>query len=296
MKVITNLRKDFLNESVKNNSTKRAWLSLEPSIRNHLGNKFIAENILSLGSNLRKVFYGVSKSNDQQSGKGLGGQAWNFLVLWYLNLIFWKTPVLIFKKNKFIPKILSESISFKIYGNDLGTYNNIIAFSVPNEKMFEEKTNMDFRYNLNHHLSNNFYNTEVVNIHTNTSFNDTLKEDMLWSLLYEHLSPNSKKITIGTDEFNPDKLQSFKWSLATLASGDAIKTESNDMHARRGRVLSGEVFWGKDSKSNVAESLENFQKFHFKNIFSSDDGLRDHINKIISEDDSYIENFLNLSW
>ena len=295
MKKIHNLRKDFLNSSVKNNSVSRAWLNFEPSIRDYLKGNRTGNSILCLGSNLREIYYGFSKSNDVQSGKGLGGQAWNFLVLWYLNLIFWKTPVLIFK-NKSVPKILKESLSFKIYGNDVGTYNNIMAFSIPNEKVFEEKSESNINYDLDLHISNNFYNTEVVNIHTNTSFNDTLKEDMLWSLFYEEISLNIDKIIIGSDEFNPDKLQSFKRSVATLASGDAIKTESNNMHARRGQVLSGELFWGKDSKKGVAESLENFPKFHFKNKFPSEDGLRDHIDKIISEDDGYIENFLNLSW
>ena len=295
MKKIHNLRKDFLNDSVKNNSVSRAWSSLEPSIRNYLSDNRSGDSILSLGGNLREVFYGVSKSNDVQSGKGLSGQAWNFLVLWYLNLIFWKTPVLIFK-NHFVPKALKECLSFKIYGNDLGTYNNIMAFSIPNEKIFEEKSESNINYDLDLHISNNFYNTEVVNIHTNTSFNDTLKEDMLWSLIYEESRLELEDVTIGSEEFNPKKLQSFKWSVVSLASGSAIETKPQAMHARRGQVLSGELFWGKDSKKGVAESLENFPKFHLKNKFSSEEGLRDHINKLISDDDSYIENFLNLSW
>ena len=84
-----------------------------------------------------------------------------------------------------------------------------MAFSIPNEKIFEEKSESNINYDLDLHISNNFYNTEVVNIHTNTSFNDTLKEDMLWSLIYEESRLELEDVTIGSEEFNPKKLQSF---------------------------------------------------------------------------------------
>ena len=122
---------------------------------------------------------------------------------------------------------------------------------------------------------------------------------MLWSILFEFskndLFKNQSRIRFGTDNVNANMLRSFSYSLISAPSGKKTYKE-NHKEIIRSKQLTGGFFWGMKTEKGIASSIREFPQNHFLNKYPSEEDLEDHINELIEIDDSYIENFLNLSW
>lgn len=278
---------EFMNKSIN------SFVQLDSNM------KFNAESILGIGDHLKDIWSSPPKDPNPQRGKNISGTSWNFVTAWYLNLIFWKTNILI-TKGSYLPKPLADCLNVTANEENLyGSKDVLMAFSIPNVEGFEKNSFEDPYEGLSNHLFKNLHSIEAVAINTKTNFSDAIKEDMLWSILFElskkELNDNKSNIKFGSDSANINMLNNFSYSVISAPSGPKNYKE-NTKEIIRSKQLSGGFFWGMKTKDGVAPSIREFPKNHFFNIFPSEETLGDHIDKIISEDDSYIENFFNLSW
>ena len=96
------------------------------------------KKIFEIGEHLSEVFQNNSKEGRDQANVSAGGAAWECLVTWYLNLIFWGTNVVAAKtKKSFIPKTIFNACSVTIANNQTNTESDIVVFSIPNAERYD---------------------------------------------------------------------------------------------------------------------------------------------------------------
>ena len=90
----------------KNLSFKKAWEVWLPQIKNILGNNYNADDLIKLGNHLRDIFLSTSDESRDQSQISIGGNSWESLVCWYLNLCMIGSKSVVIKPIKKFNRML----------------------------------------------------------------------------------------------------------------------------------------------------------------------------------------------
>lgn len=246
------------------------WRPVIASLTDNLSNP---EKIYGLGSHLREVFRLTGEGGRDQSNLSGGGAAWEGLVCWYLNLILKDTRAVVIKQSKkLLPQPLSDAMSvvYKNFKTNSESDLSGIIFPKSNEffKLDYDKSDLD------EYISKNIRYFSLHNIQCKTNWNDNSQIPMLWDMVYTFRGVEHHKVRIGSNGFDLNDLADFTYSFVTVPS-QSSEIKPNSMAVRRVESLSGGNFWGRASRSGVAESLSEIFKRVFGKAFDED--IRSHI-------------------
>jgi hypothetical protein len=244
-----------------------------------------------LGDKLSSIFSSnvVGRSQSTQSG---GGAAWECLVVWYLNLVFWETSTIILKSNKkYVPECIKDLLTVTIANNPTNTESDVVLFNVPDSTKLNNKdvTNKI----LNGHISSKLNKTTLVNLQLKTNWNDNSQIPMLWDMIYNSQTKLSH-VSVGINGVSPNSLNNFAYAFATVPTNGVSKYKVNGVAVLRVKNLTGGNFWGHPSKTGIASSIKELPTRNFSNEFSG--GVTSHIQNQIINNKQYINDFLTLSW
>ena len=290
MSFVEAYKRNYLNELSKIHSFKNSWNVWGPLIQKELISP-TGTNIYDLGDKLSSIFSSnvVGRSQSTQSG---GGAAWECLVVWYLNLVFWETSTIILKTNKkYVPECIKDLLTVTIANNPTNTESDVVLFNVPDSTKLNNKdvTNKI----LNGHISSKLNKTTLVNLQLKTNWNDNSQIPMLWDMIYNSQTKLSH-VSVGINGVSPNSLNNFAYAFATVPTNGVSKYKVNSVAVLRVKNLTGGNFWGHPSKTGIASSIKELPTRNFSNEFSG--GVTSHIQNQIINNNQYINDFLTLSW
>ncbi len=308
--IIEFLREQAILNLFKTSAFKKVWPTWQSVIRDLTPN-LTEHQILTIGDNLRKVFYSTNKKDksnlsesDLQSEVSGGGVVWESLVCWYLNLCLIGRRTVVIKHTK---DLLPDPVRFAItvnYNNFISnTESDLIAITFPdlNDYMINKE---DIKVNdingnpvipivrkkyrlkdvLNALTHRDFGEIEIHIIQCKTNWNDNAQIPMLWDIIYsaENFKSNTK---IGEHGYSIHDVKSFTYSFVTVPTVKIENFKPNSVAVMRVANLSGGNYWGLPSKSGVASSVKellsrNLSTGHSKNHLTT---IRENKDKLLNE-------------
>ena len=261
-----------------------------------LGPKPSENDIRILGENLRSIMksFGGNRNNTSVSR---GGNAFECLVSWYLNLLFWGTPVIVGKATRVhLPEVFADITTVSINQKKSTSETDLIAFSIPESEKFSGLPS-----ELNEHIKQRIKDTDLTIIQTKTPWNENSQIPMLWNLIYNVAEFRVPNITIGNNGFTPLSLNSMTYAFVTLPSKSDDKMrgyKSSSIDVKRVESLSGGNFWCCPSKEGVASALHNFPLKNFPSYIAetATGNLWGHVNNNLEKYPNLIRSFLDLNF
>ncbi len=290
MEALNNYKRLYINELAKVPSFNKVWPFWKEKINLYIPT-IKGEYLFNLGDNLRDIFLSTSEHKREQKDLSGGGSAWECLVTWYLNLIFWDTPVIAMKQNKkFIPQVIYDCTTVTIANNSTNTESDIVLFTVPNAESFLGTTSSE----LNEFIKDNLSKIDLNIIQCKTTWNDSAQIPMLWDLVYNS-KVNLDYVNVGKNGYSPSSLKRISYSFVTAPSQKDLekKYKSTSICVLRVKNLTGGNYWGVKTKPDVAQSIKELPSRFFPHFTG---GIINHLDRIIQEDDNYLNNFINLYW
>ncbi len=271
-------------------SFRNSWVSFSTSLDSAIGSNPTDQQIFDIGENLSNIFRSNATSGRSQSSVAGGGAAWECLITWYFNLIFWGTNVVAAKQNKsFIPSVLYDSFCVTIANQKTNTESDIVVYSIPDVGNIKQlKLN-----EIDELIRNNIKNVDTSIVQCKTNWNDNAQIPMLWDLIYNSNSFRIPNVYVGTNGFNPSSFRKFCYSFVTVPSGNDLY-ESDNTCVLRVKNLSGGNYWGKKTEQGVCASLNNFFGRNFANHFQG--SVQSHIHQQKIDDTDYYRRFRTLDF
>ncbi len=290
MKIINEIKKNYLR-SLFISSFNEPWSIWSSKIRNNLGDDYSCEDIFNIIEDLDDTLFPDTRETELRRGQkelSVIGNAFKTLNIWFLNLLFWDTPVIVMKQSKqYTPKVIRDCITVDISKMHISSDKNILIFNIPNYKLLK---NID---NLNDHIKEYISNVELVMIQSKTNWSDTVKEAMLWDIIYS-ADGLPDHVNVGINNLSPKNLYSFKYGFSTWPTGGGNQIEPNSMPVRRVENLSGGNFWLKKTKQDVASNIKELPNRHFSRYYPK--GVLSHIKKTHEKDKNLLSSFLDFNW
>jgi len=264
MSSIDDFRLDMLRHISQLGSFQNSWSAWEPLILRFLGSKPTAQNIYDLGENLETIFKGNVVTGRNNSAVSTGGTAWECLVCWYLNLVFYGTDVIVVRPHiNFMPNTVSNALTISISNVKTNTESDLVAFNVPS---LSNGSQLDLR-GIDAIIANNPLQTELSVIQCKTNWNDNAQIPMLWDLIYSSNSFRMANVSVGTGGISPTSFKRFTYSFVTVPTSRG-QFAANSLAVLRVKNLSGGNYWGRHSKSGVARSLNEYFTSNYGSYFS----------------------------
>ena len=288
MKDFVLYKKNYLNSLSKIPTFSKVWGAWSKNIENEL-QPCNGENLFNIGDKMREIFFATNEGRGQKDVSG-GGNVWECFVTWYLNLVFWNTPLMAMKMSKkFVPEVLFNCIAVTIANNTSNTESDILVFNVPHYEEFKGNNVND----LNNFITQNIQKIKLWVIQCKTNWADNAQVPMLWDLVYSS-SINRSNVTVGNNGLSPSSLGDFRYAFVTCPTQKNLsKFKHNSVNVLRVKHLTGGNFWGTNTKSDIARSIKELPPTIYKNFLG---GVPSHIEKNIRTDSSFPKNFLELSW
>ncbi len=234
-----------------------------------------ARKVLDIGDHLRDIFFcgGANASRgdaNSNSTVSRAGNAWEALVVWYLNLCLIGTRfVAIKKKKKLLPTAISDAITVQYGSFPSNSESDVIVIGYPEHPAFDELGRLawptsTYPAEQNDILERNLHKVFVGVIQTKTNWNENAQVPMLWDMIYRFALDRSgnapSEITVGQNGVSIRDLKRFTYAFATAPTQkDLAKTfKTTSTTVCRVRSLSGGNYWGEQSKSGVAKSLKEY--------------------------------------
>jgi hypothetical protein len=260
-----------------------SWPTWKSRIDEILGDEITENSILNLGDSLSDIFQSTGGEGRDQGALSGGGNAWEALVCYYINLCSIGSRTVAIRKMSLVPSPIQSAITVN-YGNfACNTESDITVIVFPDEEKYNTDINLlpslrindidtasikrgklDYEY-LNHIVSESFENFEIGVIQCKTNWNDNAQIPMLWDMIYSANGFRGRNITIGKDGYNIHQANNFTYSFVTVPSNRRANYNSDSVAVRRVTNLSGGNYWGKPTQENVARSLKEI----FTNNFQS---------------------------
>jgi len=253
-------------------------------------NRPTGQSLFKLGDHLSEIFQANVVEGRGQSAVSRAGYAWECLLEWYLNLVFWDTSVIAVRKSvRFVPSIISNVLTVTISNNSTNSESDINLFSVPDYRTFSGSTVED----LDNHISNNrISDVDLVVLQCKTNWRDNSQVPMLWDIVYNSRT-RLRHVSVGIGGVGPESCKSFKYAFATVPTGGRTNYTPNTSAVTRVKHLTGGNYWGWPSEQGVALSLTELPGQLYLNIFP--EGVTSHIDSLLQEK-YYLNSFLNLEW
>ena len=260
-----------------------------------LGQTPTKKDIEKLGESLRSIMKSLG-SDRAQGSVSRAGAAFECLVSWYLNLLFWGTPVIVGVKHNSLPKVFKDITTVNIDGKKSNSETDLIAFSVPESHNFS-----GISTELNQHLEQRIREVDLTIIQTKTNWNENSQIPMLWNLIYNVAEFRIPNVNIGDNGFSPLSLNRMNYAFVTMPSISDVKLDtykSSSIAVKRVRTLSGGNFWCCPPKDDVAFALHQFPTRNFdRHIAQTPEGnLWGHVQKNLEELPLLLNSFLNLNF
>jgi hypothetical protein len=262
----------------------------EPHIRKILAGKIDGHSLFNLGDKLSEIFRTTGGDGRTQGSLSGGGAAWECLVCWYLNLIFWNTPIFVARQNRhFVPSVINDSICVTISSTQTNTESDIVIFSVPEVDCLTGSTLTD----LNNHLVDRIGDAELCVLQCKTNWNDNAQIPMLWDMIYNSATFRIPYVSVGRNGVNPSSFRQFSYAFVTVPTNQG-EYRSTSAAVLRVRGLTGGNYWGKPTESSIAASIKELAGRRFPTVFAG--GVITHMNSSIAAGELDPEKFLACSW
>ncbi len=262
----------------------------EPNIRTILGDKIDGQSLFNLGDQLSEIFRTTGGEGRTQGSLSGGGAAWECLVCWYLNLIFWNTPIFVARQNRhFVPSVINDSICVTISNTQTNTESDIVIFSVPEVEYLHGSALDD----LNNHLVERIGDAELCVLQCKTNWNDNAQIPMLWDMIYNSSTFRIPYVSVGRNGVNPSSYRQFSYAFVTVPSNQGVYRAMNTS-VLRVKGLTGGNYWGKPTEQNVAASIKELAGRRFPTVFVG--GVISHIDRSIDAGTLDPERFIACSW
>lgn len=283
--IIEYLRQESINNLFNTSSFSSSWATWKPII-NSYNPSTSSRNIIDLGDKLSQIFTTTAPAGRDNKAVSTGGNAWEALVCWYLNLCsIGRRTVVIKHSKKLIPPPISDAITVTYNTFASNTESDLVAitfpdkpeYSIPKESIVIKDTNGNvvptvttrtsrgttiskFNYLdvINALVERDFNEIEIHIIQCKTNWNDNAQIPMLWDMVYS-ATTFKRSIYIGQNGYSINNAKDFTYSFVTVPtiSADAkASLNPNSTCVRRVNSLSGGNYWGLPTKSGVASSLK----------------------------------------
>lgn len=291
MSNVDEFRKQCLSQATSLRSFADSWHAWYPEILSILGNNPTEQEIFRLGDSLSQIFRSNQVLGRSNSAVSTGGAAWECLVLWYLNLIFWGTDVVVIRPNRdLLPPVIADAITVSISNHHTNTESDLIAFNVPN---IGTQVDYDLRQ-INALISRNLIDVDLTVIQCKTNWNDNAQIPMLWDLIYSAKQFRVPQISVGVNGVSPSSFGRFAYSFVTVPTVQTRFTSST-MAVLRVKNLTGGNFWGKPTLNGVAKSLSEFATVNYPSHFLG--SVSNSIQRNLMHDNhKHLDMFLDLSF
>jgi hypothetical protein len=281
-----------LTHTAKLKSMRDPWTVWQPIIHSKLGKTPNGNSIFQFGNHMSEVFKSNSAPGRGQSDLSIGGTAWECLNIWYLNLLFWGTPIVAVRTNKkLVPECLRNALTVTHSSVQTNTESDVSIFSVPEHELLESSKTVD----LSKHLESRIGEVDLVNLQCKTNWNDNAQVPMLWDLIYNVDKFKLNTVSVGIKGVSPRSLKSFKYAFSTVPTVKMEKIKADSLSVLRVKNLSGGNYWGHSSKKGIATCINELPNNHFSEFYR-DGGMINHLNRTLGKTPSFIDNFIGLDW
>lgn len=301
-------------EAIKNLFTMGGFSNSWPTWLNdiqYLAPTYTNRNLFDLGDNLSAIFLSTTPNGTHtQSGVSTGGNSWEGIICWYLNLCLIGRRTVVIKHNKkLLPEPISDAITVKYGTSPSNTESDLIAITFPDQPEYTcDKDNIVIndnagnqipcykstrsKYNLleiiNALADRDFSQIEIHIIQCKTNWNDNSQVPMLWDAVYAANSFHNNRISVGNNGYTIGGCSRFTYSFATVPTNTRTRFAASAVHVLRVKNLSGGNYWGRTTSNGVAASMKemltrNLSSGHTLGIL---DTLRNELPKL-STDYSY---------
>ena len=271
-------------------SFNASWEIWKPEISKILSTDSSPESIFDLGDKISEIFRSRTIVGRDNTSLSQGGVAWECLVCWYLNLIFWGTDVIAIRPHvNFLPETIKDALSVSIQNISTNTESDLIVFSIPNAPESTLLT-LDLIDGL---LRANANAVSLSVVQCKTNWNDNSQIPMLWDLIYNSASFRVPNVSIGRNGVSPVSFSRFSYSFVTVPTsrGPYLPTK---LPVLRVRGLTGGNYWGHPTTPGVAKSLKEFFTTNFATSFNQP--IQEHIRSNLVNNTELVEKFINLSF
>ncbi|WP_353107261.1 hypothetical protein [Acetoanaerobium noterae] len=301
--IVEYLRERVINELFEMNSFNDPWDIWNNIIKSNLP-VMNATNVLSIGDKLSSIFH-TTGTDRSQSQVSIGGNAWEALVCYYMNLCLIGTNTVVIKQKKtLVPEPFMEALAVKYDTFKSNTESNLIAITFPETSSYtcpikdiyvndtsghriENFQNGKFNYlNLiNALIEFDFDKCQLLVIQCKTNWNDNAQIPMLWDMLYSSDGFYRRGISIGSSEYNIRDLKLFGYAFVTIPTNKSAKYTPQSTPVKRVKNISGGNFWGKDSENGVALSIKEIYNRNNlgKSNMSFKSRLNNELNKLVDK-------------
>lgn len=275
--IIEHLRQEAISELFKMNTFSKAWTVWQRDIQRRITH-LNANNVVNLGDNLADIFRLTGVAGRSQADVSGGGNVWEGLVCWYLNLcLIGSRTVVIKQKKSLLPTPVREALTVG-YGTfpsntesdlvaitfpDKGEYTTLDKFSITirddSGNLIPTLKGRKFNYlnMINALLSRDFNDSEIGVIQCKTNWNDNAQIPMLWDMIYSSRGFSRHSITVGNSSYSINHIKKFSYSFVTVPTVDMSKINHTSTCVRRVQNLSGGNYWGYPSRAAVANSVKD---------------------------------------
>lgn len=241
----------------------------KPRIEERLGQSPDFFDILNLGDSLADIFKSTGAAGRNQASLSGGGNLWEGLVCWYLNLcLVGSRSVVVKRLKKLLPPCIEDAITVN-YGNVASnSESDLITTTFPNNQDFTKDMDIDTSGNFDYinsidSLCKNILNQlEVGIIQCKTNWNDNAQIPMLWEIVYSSKGFDNSQIKIGRNGVSMKDFKKFFYAFVTVPSQKG-KFKSDGLPVQRVRNLSGGNYWGRPSQSGIASSVKEIFNKNF---------------------------------
>ena len=279
------LRELAIANIFSNSTFQRCWTTWKPAIVRLIGNPPNATNIINIGDELSNIFRMTSTAGRGQSSLSGGGNAWEGLICWYLNLCLAGSRTVVIKQNRnLIPEPVKESLTVSYANSPSNTESDIVAITFPNrqeyigDKSTISATNIRtgqaipilargrFNYKpiIDSLMSQDFNNCEIGIIQCKTNWNDNAQIPMLWDMIYLANGFHSRNISVGNSSYSIRNIRRFTYSFVTVPTSSGPFNPTS-LCVKRVYNISGGNYWGRPSVPSVANSIKDIFGKNFTN-------------------------------
>jgi hypothetical protein len=276
------------------NARVKPWPNYKSEIASRLGDTPSAQEIFSLGENLKSIFKSEERTRSQ-SDLARGGASWEILVTWYLNLIFWDTNVVVLRPSKaLMPRVVSDAMTVQVLGVPTNKETDVIAIEIPTDGFSQSMTVTD----VDIAIKKNPLAASIGIVQCKTNWNDNAQVPMLWNMIYAAQNLHVQGVAIGSNGVSPSSFGRFSYAFMTVPTNtekdgkDNFKKDSTAVVRVQG--LSGGNYWGNPTKSGVAASISEYVGRNFDHVFEG--GVMHHLASNVAPNQEMISKFLDFNF
>ncbi len=284
MNIIEETRKKVIQSLPISDEVKQAWMGVYSPL---LGDTPSSADILSIGKHLKDLFNSTKgNASRSQSDVSQAGAIWEALITWYINLCCTGSRVLAFKGLTYVPSIIKDAVSVTYGTLPCAAEPDIIVLIFPDRPSYTDPAELDHFKNkrgnldaalLNAEIKSDFSLMEVGIIQCKTNWNENAQIPMLWDIIYRTPIGRLQGIKVGTPPYSILYIP-FTYSFVTVPTTRIESFKPTSVSVARVKNLSGGNYWGIESASGIALSLDYIFQANYSSGF-----LNGNINNSLKE-------------